>query len=173
MSNPIKVKYEYQNDNASGTGYRECFSSSMAMIAQYYGKVNGDDEYNSIRARYGDSTDSGAQMAALESLGLTPRFITNGTAASLKAEIDCGRPVGVGWLHKGSVSSPSGGGHWSVVVGYDDTGFIIHDPNGEANLVSGGYDNYTGGEYAHYSYKNWLPRWEVVGGDGWYMSVDV
>jgi GH24 family phage-related lysozyme (muramidase) len=35
----LKVPYEYQNDNASGTGYRECFSSSCAMIAKYYGKV--------------------------------------------------------------------------------------------------------------------------------------
>jgi hypothetical protein len=48
----LPVPYEYQNDNASGTGYRECFSSSCAMIARYHGKVKNDDEYNAIRAKY-------------------------------------------------------------------------------------------------------------------------
>ena len=33
--NPLLVPYQSQNDNASGEGYRECFSSSMAMIAMY------------------------------------------------------------------------------------------------------------------------------------------
>ena len=40
----LKVPYEAQNDNKSGTGYRECFSSSCAMIAKFYGKVKSDDE---------------------------------------------------------------------------------------------------------------------------------
>lgn len=170
MTKKLDVGYEYQNDNASGTGYRECFSSSCAMLARFWGKVTNDDQYNKIRQQYGDSTDSTAQLSALKSLGLSPLFLTNGTADDLKREIDEGRPVAVGWLHKGSINAPTGGGHWSVVVGYDDTSFILHDPNGEANLLAGGYVNYTNGEYVHYSYKNWLPRWEVVGGDGWYLT---
>ena len=55
--NPLLVEWQSQLDNASGTGYRECFSSSMAMIAMYWGKVSNDDEYNSIRSKYGDTTD--------------------------------------------------------------------------------------------------------------------
>jgi hypothetical protein len=51
----LPVPYEYQLDNQSGTGYRECFSSTCAMICRYYGKVKSDDEYNKIRAEYGDS----------------------------------------------------------------------------------------------------------------------
>jgi len=35
--NPLVVPYFLQNDNASGTGYRECFSSSCAMLAAYMG----------------------------------------------------------------------------------------------------------------------------------------
>ena len=31
-SNPLQVPYFSQRDNASGTGYRECFSSSCAML---------------------------------------------------------------------------------------------------------------------------------------------
>jgi hypothetical protein len=69
-ANPLPVAWENQNDNASGTGYRECFSSSCAMLARYWGKVSGDDDYNVIRARYGDTTSAEAQLAALSSRGL-------------------------------------------------------------------------------------------------------
>ena len=170
-SNPLDVKYFYQNDNESGTGYRECFSSSCAMLAAHFGKVSSDDEYNVIRSRFGDSTNTAAQLSALDYLGLGASFSTNGSASALREEIDAGRPVAVGWLHKGPVSSPTGGGHWSVVIGYTDTGFIFNDPNGEANLVYGDYSNHTNGEGVLYSYKNWLPRWEVEGSNtGWYLT---
>ena len=123
-SNPLDVPYFYQNDNASGTGYRECFSSSCAMLAAFNGKVKSDDQYNLIRQHYGDTTDLGAQIGALNSLGLAPKFKSNGTAAVLEQCINAGYPVAVGWLHKGPVSHPSGGGHWSVVIGYTPTHFI-------------------------------------------------
>lgn len=47
----------------------------------------------------------------------------------------------MGWLHKGPVNAPSGGGHWSLVVGWDPIrrAVLMHDPNGEADLVGGGY----------------------------------
>ena len=172
VANPLLVPYQSQNDNASGTGYRECFSSSMAMIAMYWGKVQNDDEYNSIRSKYGDSTSAEAQLACLRSLGLNPSFVTNASLQTLRNEIDNGRPVGVGWLHHGPVSAPSGGGHWTVVIGYDDDGVIMNDPNGEANLVSGGYTKNLNGSSQHYSYKNWEPRWALpTRNDGWAMIV--
>lgn len=169
-TNPLDVPYFLQLDNESGTGYRECFSSSCAMLAGFFGKVSSDDEYNLIRERYGDTTDTQAQLATLDSFGLNPDFRTTGSYGSIKAEIDLGRPVAVGWLHKGPVSSPNGGGHWSVIKGYHDNCLIFNDPNGEADLVYGGYVNSTKGEGVHYSLKNWLPRWEVEGsGTGWYL----
>ena len=171
-TNPLDVKWQSQNDNASNTGYRECFSSSCGMVAMYYGKVKNDDEYNAIRQKYGDSTDAQAQVRALRSLGLEAEFRTNGTAADLKAAIDDGRPTACGWLHHGPTHNPSGGGHYSVVVGYNNDSFIINDPNGEADLTAGGYTNNMNGDHLSYSYKNWLPRWEVDGaGTGWYMDI--
>tara|TARA_E500000305_G_scaffold75037_1_gene60832 strand:- start:358 stop:879 length:522 start_codon:yes stop_codon:yes gene_type:complete len=166
------VTYQSQNDNASGTGARECFSSSCAMVAMYYGKIENDDAYNLVRQSFGDSTDPQAQIRALRSLGLEANFISNGSTADIKMAIDSNRPVPVGWLHHGPVSSPSGGGHYSVVIGYTDDSWIHHDPNGEAALVNGGYtDNYDG-SYQSYSYKNWNPRWIVEGeGSGWYMDI--
>lgn len=172
VSNPLPVPYQSQNDNVSGTGYRECFSSSCAMVAMYYGKVKNDDEYNLIRQRFGDTTDAQAQVRTLRSLGLEANFVTNGTTADLKAAIDAGRPVPCGWLHKGHVSFPSGGGHYSVVIGYTDNAWIVNDPNGEASLVNGGYTNNFDGSNQSYSFKNWNPRWIVEGeGSGWYMDV--
>jgi hypothetical protein len=139
--------------------------------------VNAKDAnaYNHIRQKYGDSTDSNAQVQALRSLGLNAQFHQDGTPESLKAEIDAGRPVAVGWLHHGPVSAPSGGGHWTVVIGYDDTGFWMNDPYGSCDLVGGGYpgggnpqDQLGKGE--HYSFKNWLPRWMPGGDHGWFLT---
>ena len=168
----LKVPYQSQLDNASGTGYRECFSSSCAMTAMYYGKVENDDEYNLVRAKYGDSTDAAAQVQALRELGLEARFVTNGTTDDVRRLLENGQPVPVGWLHKGPVDAPTGGGHWSVIVGYKTGTWIVNDPNGEARLVSGGYTDNKNGANQQYSYKNFNPRWIVGGeGDGWYIDV--
>tara|TARA_B100001559_G_scaffold321120_1_gene336517 strand:- start:826 stop:1488 length:663 start_codon:yes stop_codon:yes gene_type:complete len=172
QKNPLNVTWQSQNDNSSQTGYRECFSSSMAMIAMYYGKVKNDDEYNLLRAMYGDTTSAEAQLATLRHLGLFPRFVTDASVEDLKQEIDNNRPVGVGWLHKSHVSNPSGGGHWSVVVGYNSRGVIMSDPNGEADLINGGYTPNKNGDKILYSYKNWEPRWSFPSyTDGWCMIV--
>ena len=78
----------------------------------------------------------------------------------------------VGWLHKGPVTAPTGGGHWSVVIGYTPTAFIHNDPNGEANLAAGGYANTTKGKAVTYSRANWLKRWLVEGpNSGWALLV--
>ena len=168
----LNVPYESQNDNASGTGYRECFSSSAAMVARYYGKITSDDAYNKFRAKYGDTTDAQAQVSALKALGLKARFLTNCTVALLEAELDAGRPVLVGWLHKGPVSAPTGGGHWSVVIGYTPTAFIHNDANGQANLIAGGYLNSTKGKAVTYNRSTWLKRWLVEGANsGWALLV--
>lgn len=169
--NPLPVKWQSQLDNHSGSGYRECFSSSCGMLAMYWGKVPNDDAYNAIRAKHGDTTDAQAQLAALRSLGLKADFHTDGTATTLRREVDAERPVAVGWLHHGPVSAPSGGGHWSVVIGYvGEEAWVMNDPNGEANLVGGGYTPNTSGAGLRYSCKNWNPRWMPGGSGGWYLT---
>jgi len=168
----LNVPYESQRDNKSGTGFRECFSSSAAMVAKFYGKVGNDDEYNSIRARFGDSTDVSAQLQALRLLGLHAEFEQKLSIADLERETSSGRPVLVGWLHHGSYQAPSGGGHWSVVVGTDATSVIHNDPYGMADVVNGGYKSAQGGKYVHYSKQYWLPRWLVEGASsGWGVLV--
>lgn len=173
-SHSLKVPYEYQLDNKSGQGYRECFSSSCAMVARYWGKIGNDDAYNVIRRKYGDSTNVQAQMAALRELGLKVEFIQDATATDLEEELRKGHPTPVGWLHRGPISAPSGSGHWSVAIGYTPTHFIHNDPNGEADLAHGGYVSNKGGAGVAYSRKNWLPRWLVDGPDsGWFLRISL
>lgn len=175
-ANPLPVPWFSQLDNASGQGQRECFSSSCAMVAAFYGKVKSDDQYNAIRAGYGDSTNVNAQIAALRQLGLKARFHTDGTPELLKRLLARGIPVPCGWLHRGPVVAPSGGGHYSVVIGWEagpqGERWIHNDPYGEADLVNGGYLANTNGHGKRYSFRNWNRRWMCEGpGTGWYLEI--
>lgn len=170
-SNPLLVPHQSQLDNVSGQGARECFSSSCAMVAMYYGKVKNDDEYNKVRAKYGDTINNQAQVKALQSLGLKAEFKTTGTTQDLENLIRQGRPIPVGWLHHGPVSAPRGTGHWSVIIGFTSSHWIHNDPNGEANMVNGGYTNHSNGKAISYSRLNWDRRWRVNGTGGWYLDV--
>ena len=159
----LKVPYESQHDNESGRGYRECFSSSCGAVARFWGKVANDDEYGRIRRRFGDTTSVAAQVSALRHLGLDARFRQDGNPALLRAELAQGRPVVVGWIHKGAIPDGlRGDGHYSVVSGIDGRFSIHQDPYGECDIVNGGYLGTTGGHSVAYSMLNWRKRWEVI-----------
>jgi hypothetical protein len=135
-----------------------------------------DDRYLGLLQRHGDTTDAAAQIQTLRSLGIQAELRTDGRIEQLIAQLRLGIPVPVGWLHKGPVNAPSGGGHWSLVVGWDPTrrAVLTHDPNGEADLVGGGYVSTAigSGRNRWYSEKNWGRRWMVEGvGSGWWLEL--
>jgi GH24 family phage-related lysozyme (muramidase) len=171
--NPLSVPYFYQRDSKTGHGERMCFSSSMAMAMDYLDPdaIEGDDDWYLHEVfKFGDTVSSTAQIAAAESLGFNAVFKTDLNAEALEAQIDRGIPVPIGILHKGTISRPSGGGHWVTVIGYDETHFVVHDPFGELDLIGGGYPKAgpTDGKGQCYSKKNLLKRWEIEGpGSGW------
>jgi GH24 family phage-related lysozyme (muramidase) len=178
----LPVPYLSQNDSATSQGSRMCFSSTCAMAAAFLkpSALNGpgqlDDQYLALVQRHGDTTDANAQVTALHSLGLQARFRTDGSIENLIEQLKRGLPCPVGWLHKGPVSAPSGGGHWSLVIGWDPAKrqFLMHDPNGEADLMNGGYVNTCIGSGAgqRYSERNWGRRWMVEGaGSGWWIEI--
>ena len=136
-----------------------------------------DDQSLSLAQRHGDTTDASAQVKALQSLGLQARFRTDGSIDHLIEQLQRGIPCPVGWLHKGPVSAPSGGGHWSLVIGWDPAKrqLLMHDPNGEADLVKGGYVTTAigSGTAQRYSERNWGRRWMVEGaGTGWWIQLN-
>lgn len=172
-NNPIAgVPYFYQNDNGP-QGWRQCQSSTIAMALKFLGVTgfSDDADYARIVARYGDTTERPPHYSAMRQLGYTgAKFRMDLSAADIKAQIDKGRPVGVGALHNGPVTSPSGGGHFSLIYGYDATGWWVHDPYGSQDLVRGGFAAVgpTAGKAQHYSYANYSPRIFVSSPrDGW------
>jgi hypothetical protein len=181
--NPIKLNVTYyrQWDSATWQGGRMCFSSTCAMLLEYMipavlkgGVKQEDDEYLARVNTRGDTTIGWVQEATLKAAGLTSaRFRTDLTWADIDASLDAGVPVPVGWLIHGSVNAPSGGGHWSLIVGRTAQGnYLIHDPNGECDLVNGGYKNYTNGKFVEYSKANFSKRWMPGGAKGWGITCE-
>ena len=179
----LRVPYLSQNDSVTGQGSRMCFASTCAMAAAFLkpGCLSGsgqlDDQFLALVQRHGDTTDASAQVAALQSLGLHARFRTDGRIEHLVEQLNRGIPCPVGWLHRGPASAPSGGGHWSLVIGWDPTKrqLLMHDPNGEADLVNGGYVSTAlgSGKALRYSERNWGRRWQVEGnGTGWWIQIN-
>jgi lysozyme len=161
-----------QKDNASD-GWRECQSSSIAMCLKFLGigNLSTDQQYVSIVEKYGDTTERQPHFDAMKQLGYTgASWHTDLTAERIKAEINKGKPVAVGALHKGPVSNPSGGGHFVVIYGYGPDYWCVQDPYGEQDLVNGDFCNTAmgAGKDQRYSFKNFNPRLFVADpADGW------
>ena len=170
-------QYYPQTDSATGHGDRMCFSSTCAMAVKYLRPdalkgSNADDDYLRTVLKYGDTTEYTAHLKACKQYGVLATFSQKGSKDTLLHELNSGYPVATGILHKGHVSAPRGGGHWMLLIGADAAHGTFHDPYGEMDNVNGGYVTIgKGGKEVRYSWKNWLPRWEVEGsGSGWYMT---
>jgi len=171
------AQYYPQTDSATRHGDRMCFSSTCAMALKYLlpkslTGSNADDDYLKTVLKYGDTTQSRAQVRALQDYGVMASFYTNGSLTKLQQELKAGFPVATGILHHGPVAAPSGGGHWMLLIGDEGANGVFHDPYGEMDNVNGGYARIgSGGKEVRYSWKNWLKRWEVDGPrTGWYMT---
>ncbi len=177
----LAVPYLSQNDSTTGQGSRMCFFSTCATAAAFLkpgcltGQGQLDDQHLALVQRHGDTTNANAQVAALQSLGLLASFHMDGRIDHLIEQLKRGIPCPVGWLHKGSATSPTSGGHWSLVIGWDPATYqlLMHEPNGEEGLVHGGYVSQAmnGCNNLRYSERNWVQRWQVEGpGSGWRIS---
>lgn len=177
----LNVPYYTQLDSTTSHGTRMCFSSSCAMTAEFLkpgclgGNRGADDLYMTRYVfRHGDTTNSTAQVRALRDLGIQATFRTNLTRNDVIAQLRKGIPVPVGYLHKGHVSRPTGGGHWLVIVGVDleKQQYIVNDSWGDCDLVNGGFNGSQNGYRLRYSFRNFEPRWMVEGnGTGWGLII--
>ena len=113
------------------------------MVLEYFWPniVDGDDDvWLQEVLKYGDTVAQSAQLEALEAMGVdNVKFMMNGCENDLLSVLDEGCPVPIGILHKGPIKSPTGGGHWVTLIGYDDDSFFVHDPFGELDVVNGDY----------------------------------
>jgi len=96
-------------------------------------------------------------VAARQDLGLKARLRTDGRIEHLIEQLEQGIPCPVGRLHTG------------LVIGWDrvQCQFLMQDPNGEGDLVNGGYVNTAlgSGQAQPYFERNWGRRWMLEDSD--------
>ena len=187
-ANPlIGVPYYRQRDSAQlSQRDRTCFSSSCAMLLEalkpgtLHGP-NGDDQYLATVQRFGDTTQAAAQIQALAHYGITARFEQSADFLTIEQQIARGIPVPCGYLHRGPVHRPTGGGHWAIVYGHTRNSVIVNDPWGDPDLITGETISPNGKEL-QFSRERFGRRWMVrsIGnrayrfepGNGWAIIAD-
>lgn len=151
-SKKLDVPYFSQTDNRFNPN-GSCNVTSIAMCLRFFGiKGNGngqlEDQLYQWMESSGYSRHSPHDLAYLVnkvygvkvSPNIVDTFKDNATVEEIKAHIDDGNPVVVhGYF--------TAFGHIVVIVGYDENGFIVHDPYGVAP-----YTDYRSGEGIHYDY---------------------
>ena len=164
----LPVPFFPQTDNYRDA-QRTCNSSACAMALEYFkpGTLpgpKGDDAYVRKVFAIGDSTDHSVQTKVLKDFGIDSRFEYNLNFAELDRQLAAGRPVVIGFYHRGPLSAPTGG-HMAVVIGKRGEDYVVNDPYGSLN------DGYTGpvtnGKGAVYKRSELAKRWCPKGSDGW------
>jgi uncharacterized protein YvpB len=161
----LKVIYRAQNDNSRTTGHghgsRQCNVTANAMMLDYlrlknnhvgldslassFGYNQGEDWYASVVNRYGDTIYHSNQTKALKACRVRSEY-RGMSIQGIIDQIDNDVPTVIGVKYKV-------GGHIVCVVGYDDKGMFIHDPNGIRNGSTNTYLSYNNGAYDHYSWN--------------------
>ena len=175
-SNILEVPYYPQTDNYRDP-QRTCNSSACAMCLEYFKPgtlkgAKGDDSYIQKVFSIGDTTDHLVQTRVLNSYGIESSFHYHLSFNNLDRELEEGRPVVIGILHRGSLARPTGG-HMLVVIGKTPAGdYVVNDPFGDLN------DGYTSSVYngrgAIYKRSVLERRWTPEGSNsGWGRIFDV
>jgi hypothetical protein len=173
----LDVKFYPQTDNYALPD-STCNSSACAMFLEYFkpnslpSGTKGDDAYLRKVLALGNSTDHSVQTRVLESYGVKSTFRYDFGFDDLDRELEAGRPVVLGILHRGPESAPTGSGHMIICIGKTESGdYYMHDPYG--NL----YENYVtpveNGRKVVYRKSTLEKRWTVKHPkDGWCRVLD-
>jgi uncharacterized protein YvpB len=154
----LAVPYKMQLDNKFEP-YSTCNITSLAMCLEYYGiglvstfsgvvKENKNVQLEDKLYQY--MSDKGLNKHYPEHLaqvardyGIKDDFTVHGTFDRCKQHLSEENPC----IIHGYFTQP---GHIIVLVGYNSTGFIVHDPYGE--WFKSGYRTDLSGKNLHYSY---------------------
>jgi hypothetical protein len=152
----LAVPYKSQRDNAKNPD-GACNVTSMAMCLEFFGiarqRSSGqfEDELYQYALDHNLSRHSPGDLATIvRDYGAKNAFNSHATVEMVKDWLAAGNPA----VTHGYFTSF---GHIIVFVGYDDKGFIVHDPYGE--WYADGYDrndpagNNEKGKFQHYSYN--------------------
>ncbi|MEG3875787.1 C39 family peptidase [Microcoleus sp. herbarium7] len=175
----LMAPYFSQLDNDSGQGNRECCGTSNAIMLNFllakakvpslveraFGKgIEPETVYFDTLAKYGDTTDHGANTQALQEFGIESQWATNLSLEDLLKSLRAGIPLVMGLHYKRW-------GHIVCAIGYnfDRNAAIVHDPFGAR---AGDSDNWaaTGGDSGKadiYSDRVLQSLWCSGQSDGW------
>jgi predicted chitinase len=168
----LNVPWYKQTDNYT-LADETCNSSACATYLEFMipgslpPGVKGDDAYLKKVLSLGKSTDHSVQTRVLDSYGLSTVFRYNLSFEDLDRELEAGRPMVIGILHRGPESAPTGSGHIITVIGRKSNGdYIVHDPYG--NLYDGYTTSSENGKAVVYRKETLRRRWTVKNpNDGW------
>lgn len=145
----LNIPYHTQLNNEHNP-YGSCNVTSVAMCLRFKGIVgDGDgqleDQVFEYMAAHGLSQYSPKDLAWVmnQRYKIKDDFTEFGTIERCCQHLSGGNPCIIhGWFTQS--------GHIIVLVGYDKSGFLVHDPYGEWH--QNGYDTTVSGAFLHYSY---------------------
>jgi predicted chitinase len=146
----LKVPYLFQLDNElNPTG--SCNVTSVAMCLAYFGRPVRDERGNQLEddlydycERMGLDRHLGEDLARLvEAYGCKDKFTRKANWDDVKRWLAQGNPCIIHGFFTGH-------GHIIVIAGYNEKGWIVHDPYGE--FFAEGYDTSRSGAGLTYSY---------------------
>lgn len=152
----LSVPYKSQRDNGLNPD-GACNVTSIAMCLEYLQIPRRESSGQYEDELYQYALDQGLSRHAAQDLAQIVQDYGASDALATHASFDEVKT----WLAAGNPAVTHGYftdfGHIIALVGYDDTGFIVHDPYGE--WFADGYDrndpngNNEKGKFQHYSYK--------------------
>ncbi|MFM7602172.1 MAG: C39 family peptidase [Pseudanabaena sp.] len=129
----LGVPYFSQLDNPRDP-FVTCNVTSIAMVLAFHGRRSRnprqqleDELYQWVIDRYGRQarTDNAVLQKLYQAYGFGGGFSTSRTWAQIKQELIENRPVVIGGYF-------THGGHIICIIGFDEQGYIVHDPYGNA-----------------------------------------
>lgn len=168
----LSVPYYSQRDNHSSEWWRQCNSSSHAMVLNFVkpGSVASDDDYiRRFVEPVGDTTDWGVHGQALRRFGVESAYRQDLGFDDLERSLKAGYPVAIGVYHRGSLDAPSGG-HVLVICGMKPGAFLAQDPWG----APFSYSNHNGRKVEIPISPSLVRRWLADGDNtGWGRLITV
>lgn len=159
----LGVPYFSQLDNPRDP-FVTCNVTSIAMALAFHGRRSRnprqqleDELYQWVIDRHGRQarTDNSVLQRLYHAYGFGGNFSTNRTWSQIQQEIIANRPVVIGGYF-------THGGHIITIIGFDEKGYIVHDPYGDALT---GYRQ-TEGKSLHYPHI-YMRNMCGVDGDVW------
>ena len=159
----LKVPYYSQRDNRNQSD-RTCNTSACVMAAEFIkpGSCHQSDDWfweNCLNPE-GDSTDHAAMTRALNRVGIKSEFFYNLEYSDINKELEAGRPLVLGLLHRGTLANPSGG-HMVCCIGRYADGYVFNDSWGAGMEYTS-----PNGKEVKYPRKSLDSRW-LADGQGW------